>query len=159
MWQNVNTEVLLTWFRFQAKIRSSSGECVHGEWQKYTPPSPPLSKDEGLKNIGRSMSIRNLIFGFNSVTVSYLIRYDSLLQNATDVITKCNSFITKCDSYYKMQRFYYKMRQLLQNATFITNCNSTALYSGHLNVGDTFFKNGWNYGQILLIKPVMADSL
>ena len=28
--------------------------------------------------------------------------------------------------YYKMrQSFYYKMRQLLQNATFITNCDST----------------------------------
>ena len=24
-----------------------------------------------------------------------------------------------------MRRFYYKMRQLLQNATFITNCDST----------------------------------
>ena len=59
------------------------------------------------------MSIRNIIFGVNSVTVSYLIRYDSLLQNATDVITKCdNYFITKCD------------RNILQNGTFITNCDS-----------------------------------
>ena len=40
-------------------------------------------------------------------------------------IAKCDSFITKCDSYYKLRRFYYKMRQLLQNATFITNCYST----------------------------------
>ena len=32
------------------------------------------------------MSIRNLIFGVNSVTVSYLIRYDSLLQNATAIL-------------------------------------------------------------------------
>ena len=104
MWQNVNNEVLLPWFKFQAKIPSRSGVCVQGEWQKYTPPSPPLSKDEGLKNIGHSMSIRNLIFGVNSVTVSYLIRYDSLLQNTIDVITKCDNFITKCDRYYKMQR-------------------------------------------------------
>ena len=67
---------------------------------------PPLSKDEALKNIGRSMSIRNLIFGVNSVTVSDLIRYDSLLKNATDFITKCDSyFITKRD------------RSLLQNAS------------------------------------------
>ena len=63
--------------------------------------------------------------GVNSVTVSYLIHYDSLLQNATEI-------------YYKMlQVFYYKMRQLLQittvllqNATVITklgvvkNCDS-----------------------------------
>ena len=77
-----------------------------------------LSKDEGLKNIGHSMSIINLVFGVSSITVSYFIRFDSFLQNATDVITKCvrffitkcNSFITKCDS-------YYKMRRLLQIAT------------------------------------------
>ena len=37
----------------------------------------------------------------------------SLLQNAAEV-------------YYKMRQvFYYKMRQLLQNATFITNRDST----------------------------------
>ena len=28
------------------------------------------------------------------------------------------------------------------------------LYNWHLNVGDIFFKNGWNYSQIILIKPV-----
>ena len=38
-----------------------------------------------------------------------------LLQNATEV-------------YYKMRHdFYCKMRRLLQNATFITNCESTML--------------------------------
>ena len=62
------------------------------------------------------MSIRNLIVGVNSVTVSYLIRYDSLLQNATDVITKCDSyFITKCD------------RSLLQNASGFLLQNATVL--------------------------------
>ena len=65
-----------------------------------------------------------------------------LLQNATEVyykirqffITKCNSFITKYDSYYKMRRFYYKIRQVLQNATFITNCESAkcAIYQSFL---------------------------
>ena len=44
--------------------------------------------------------------------VSYLIHYDNLLQNVTVIITKCD-------------RYYYKMRQLLQNATFNTKCNST----------------------------------
>ena len=86
MWQNVNNEVLLAWFKFQANIPSLSGVCVQGEWQKYTPPSLPLSQDEGLKNIGHSMSIRNLTFGVNSVTVSYLIRYGSLLQNSTAIL-------------------------------------------------------------------------
>ena len=33
-----------------------------------------------------------------------------------------------------------------------------ALYSGHLNVGDTFFKNGQNYSQILLMKPVYGGQ-
>ena len=41
-------------------------------------------------------------------------------------ITKCVSFfITKCGSYCKLRQFHYKMRQLLQNATFVTNCDST----------------------------------
>ena len=56
-----------------------------------------------------------------------------LLQNATKVYYKirqvfttgCYTFIAKCGSYYKLRRFYYKMLQLLQNATFITNCDST----------------------------------
>ena len=68
------------------------------------------------------MSIGNLILGVNSVTVSYMIHYDSLLQNATDFITKCDRsllqnattitnydvFITKCDSYYKLQQYNVK---------------------------------------------------
>ena len=62
------------------------------------------------------MSIGNLILDVNSITVSYLIHDDSLLQNASGfllqnatvllqnvtVTTNCNNFITKCDSYYKM---------------------------------------------------------
>ena len=82
------------------------------------------------------MSIENLILGVNSVIVSYFIYYDSLLQNTTDLITKCDSyFITKCarsllenatvllqnatEVHYKMRRFYYKMSQ-----KFITKCDS-----------------------------------
>ena len=93
-----------------------------------------LSKNEGQKDIEHSMSIENLILGVYSVTVSYLIRYDSSLQNATDIITKyersilqnasgfllqnttvllqnaalitnSDNFITKCDSYYKMRQY------------------------------------------------------
>ena len=70
--------------------------------------------------------------GVSSVTVAYLIHYDSLLQNVKDIITKCDksllqnasgffiskcdSFITECGSYCNLRRFYYKMRQFLQNA-------------------------------------------
>ena len=76
------------------------------ESDKNTPPSPLLSKDEGLRDIGHNMSIRNLILVASSVTVSYLIHHDSLLQNATDIITKSDSYlITKCG------------RSLLQNAS------------------------------------------
>ena len=56
--------------------------------------------------------------------VSCLINYDSLLQNATDIITKCENFFLQnaTEVYYKMRlMFYYKMHQLLQNATFVRN--------------------------------------
>ena len=78
-----------------------------------------------LRDIRYSISIGNLILGFNSVKVSCLIHYDtlitkccsyfitkcnkSLLQNAS-VITNCDDLIIKCDN-------YYKMRRLLQIAT------------------------------------------
>ena len=65
------------------------------------------------------MSIRNLVFGVNSVTVSYLIRCNSLLQIVTDVITKCDSyFITKCDRSLLQNAAF-----LLQNATVIRKCS------------------------------------
>ena len=102
--------------KFQAVL-----EYAFRESDKNAPLPPLLSKDEALKNIGHSMSIRNLIFCVNSVTVSYLIRYDSLLQIATNVITKCNKY------YYKMrQLFYYKMRQkfIRKCDSFITKCDS-----------------------------------
>ena len=80
-----------------------------------------------IKNIGHTMSIRNLIFGVNSVTVSDLIRYDSLLQNATDVITKCDSyFITKCDRSLLQNASGFLLKNatvLLQNVTVITKCD------------------------------------
>ena len=50
-----------------------------------------------------------------------MIHYDTLLQHATDIITKCDSyFITKCD-----RSLLQNVTVLLQNATFITNCDST----------------------------------
>ena len=78
-----------------------------------------------------------------------MIHYGSLLQNATDIITKCDSYIIiKCDksllqnaSGFLLQNatVSYKMRQLiqivatlLQNATFITNCDSTEINTAQL---------------------------
>ena len=75
-----------------------------GRVTKRPCPFLPLSKDDGLRDIG--MSVENRILAVNSVTVSYLIHYDSLLQNATDIIQNATAI-------------------LLQNATFITNCDST----------------------------------
>ena len=76
MCQNVSNEVLSACFKFQAKIPTLSG--VPRESDKNTPvPPTPLSKDEGLKDIGHSMSIRNLILVVSSVTVSYMICHDS----------------------------------------------------------------------------------
>ena len=43
--------------------------------------------------------------------VSYLVYYDTLLQNATDIITKCFLQIR--------QVLHYKMRQLLQNTSIL----------------------------------------
>ena len=84
---------------------------------KYTPPYTSLSKDEGLKDIGHRMSIENLILGVNIIMVSYFICYGSLIQNATAIITKCDSyFITKCD------------RGLLQNASGFLIQNATFYY-------------------------------
>ena len=48
--------------------------------------------------------------------VSYLFHYDTLLQNATDIIRKCDSnFTTKCD------------KSLLQNASGFLLQNKTVL--------------------------------
>ena len=59
------------------------------------------------------MSIGNLILGVNSVTVSDLIHYDSLLQNAPDIITKNSTAMLLQNA----TEVYYKMRQLIQFAT------------------------------------------
>ena len=134
-WQNVSDEVLLAWLKFQTKVAGRSGVYVQGDWEKNTPSSPSLSKDRG-----------NLILGVNSVTVSYLMHYDSLLQNATDIITKCDSyFITKCNRSLLQNAFfydnfiikwdsYYKIRLLLQIAavySFIIYLNSLVRLAFH----------------------------
>ena len=63
------------------------------------------------------------------VTVAYLVYYDTLLQNVTDITKRDNYFITKFNKRFSQNAwgflFYYKMQQLLQNAKFITKCFST----------------------------------
>ena len=102
--QNVSDEVLLAWFKFHAKIQRYSRvwereterqrdreterdrerqrqrqretkRQTDRQTEIYDPPSP-LSKDEGVKDIEHSMSIKNLILGVNSVMVSYCLHQE-----------------------------------------------------------------------------------
>ena len=62
-----------------------------------------------------------------------MINYDTVLQNATDIITKCNSyFITKCNRRLLQNAPGF----LLQNATVITNCDS------FIRKCDSYYKMG-----------------
>ena len=93
----------------------------------------PTSKDERPRSIGNNMSMVIKVFESAVVSVSYLVHYDILLQNARDItkrnnyfIAKCDKnfitkrvrlFITKCDSFMTNCNSYYKLRRLLQNAS------------------------------------------
>ena len=66
------------------------------------------------------MNIGNLILSVNSVTLSYFIRY-ILLQNATDIITKCDKTLFQNASDFLLQNATI----LLQDPTVIENCDST----------------------------------
>ena len=60
------------------------------------------------------------------VLVSYLAHYDTLLENATDVIKKCDSyFITKCDKSLLQNALSCLLQTatvLLQIVAVVTNC-------------------------------------
>ena len=74
----------------------------------------PPSNGEGLCDIQHSMSI---VLDTRLHLVKYLIYYDTLVQNAIDIITKCNNYlITKCGR----SLLLYNTTVLLQNATAIT---------------------------------------
>ena len=61
-----------------------------------------------------------------------MIHYETLLQNATVIITKCDSyFIRKCD-----RRLQNASGFLLQNVSFITKCDDIT------NYGDFIIKCG-----------------
>ena len=66
-----------------------------------------VSKNEGLKNIGHSMSTRQKEIYFRISTpakISYLVHYNILLQNTTAILLQNATKV-----YYKMcQIFYYK---------------------------------------------------
>ena len=143
--QNVSNEVLLAWFKFQTKIPSRSGVCIQGEWQKYTPPSPPLCKDERL----RGMNTEQIQF-WDSVVLRFhiwfimTVSYDMqqiLWQNATAILLQ-----NATEVYYRMcQGFYYKMRELLenatillQNATVITKCDVCYKLRQYTHVAEDF---------------------
>ena len=124
--------------QISCKGSSTFWSMLSGRVVKTARPSPQVPKNERLMKIVHIMSIGNLISGVNTVAVSYLRHFDSFLQNATDIITKCNScFITKCDrsllpnlpdflSGFFITNYdnfvtkcykYYKMQRLLQIAT------------------------------------------
>ena len=65
------------------------------------------------------MSIRNPIFGVSSVTVSYFIRYDSLLQNATGILLQNATVLLQ-----NVTVLLQNPTILLQNATVITICDA-----------------------------------
>ena len=65
------------------------------------------------------------------LTVSYLVHYDTLLQNPTDIITKGHSrFITKFGKGFLQivsDVLLQYLTPLLQNSAFITKCVDTDL--------------------------------
>ena len=90
------------------------------------------------------MSIRNPILGVSIVTVSYLIHYNSLLQNPTDIITKCDSyFITKCNKSLLQYASGFLLKNatvLLQNATVITHCDDLLQNATVFTKCDVYYK-------------------
>ena len=103
--QNSSQNCKLFW-----RLRLGRGSIVH-----------PPSNRKGLRDIQHSMSMV-------PDTVSYLIHCDTFLQNATDTITKFDSyFITKCDKSLLQNASGFLLQNatvLLQNATVITNCDN-----------------------------------
>ena len=68
----------------------------------------------------RQMLLQNMttILLRNAAEIYYKFRQVFFLQNATVLLQNVAVI-------YKLRRFYHKMRQLLQNATFITNYDIT----------------------------------
>ena len=96
----------------------------------------PPSNNEGLMNMYISWYLkqRNLLWMSVRVTVTYLVYYETLLQNETNIIAKCDSyFITKCDKSLLQNASGFLLQNasvLLQIVTVITKC-------------DTYYKMLW----------------
>ena len=91
----------------------------------------PTSNGEGFRGIQHSKSmVLDTRFHIRFIMILYYKMRQILLQNATAILLQ-NAikvyYKMRQVFYYKMRQFYYKMRQLLQNATFITNCDSTLI--------------------------------
>ena len=84
-----------------------------------------------------------------------MIRYDSLLQNATDIVTKCDSyFVTKCDRNLLQNASGFLLQNatvLLQNAAVITDCDN------FITNCDSYYKMG-RLLQIGTVQRVSAES-
>ena len=99
-YQKVSKKVLFKGPKFQTKNPSCQEDLVYRDRQKYT--IPLRRKDLGTLRIKRTQyqAQRNLVLVVIVVVMSYLVHYNTLLQNATDPIINCDSFfITKFDSY------------------------------------------------------------
>lgn len=80
------------------------------------------SKKEVLRVIGHNISMaldtNKSNFGNQKFLRFHIVHYGTLLQNVTNIITKCDSyFITKC-----FKGLLQNATVLFQNATFITKC-------------------------------------
>ena len=110
---------MLTGTELQAKMPSHSGSCVL--WKGQSTPSFKWLRVKGY-SAKHEHGTR-----FTRHEVSHLIRYDSLLQNVTDIITKCDSyFITNCDICLLQNASGFLLQNatvLWQNSTVITKCN------------------------------------
>ena len=104
-------------------------EDLSGESDENTPvPSFRSLKTKGYKAMGIAWAseiytwvIIVLWFHVLFIMTVYYKMQLMLLKNVTAILLQ-----NETEVYYKTRQvFYYKMRHLLQNATFITSCNST----------------------------------
>ena len=113
------------------RLRVGRGSAVH-----------PPSNGEGLRDIWYNMSrILDTRFYIWFIMRLYYKMRQILLQNATEFSYKMRLvfYYNMRQFYYKIQQFHYSMRQLLQNATFIINCDSTNTFQ-YLQLWIKFFK-------------------
>ena len=116
----------------------------------------PPSKKEALRDSGNrmimvldtkkfSLGVKSSVYGFLFSSLFLFSYLDTLLQNASDIITKCvgffltksDSFITKYDVYYKMCR--YTMLCILPTKTLtLWSIDSDMMF---LIISEKFYEN------------------